>query len=323
MVFQEKFCRLRAAVIDPKQTLKLLANIKILDTEGVKLTYFANVYNVLIASPSDVAEERKLIVDVLQEWNALHSISRQVILMPCMWEIHAAPESWVRPQEVINNEVVDNCDIGIGVFWSKPGITTELAESGTIEEIERMASSGKLVMLYFSKKDLPYDHDSEAVNKVKEFKKRMMNNCLIGEYSNLNDLKKILINHITIKSRVFQSVSEKVNEKTLIKTTTRIQGEEIHRLVFKDGSNKEGLLSHECEMTILEYLFNHNDGSECPVTFMSNSFKIQEQAVLSYLERLMDKEYVEHYGSYESGTYHYCLSKSGRAFFIESGFSKQ
>jgi hypothetical protein len=38
----------------------------------------------------------------------------------------------------------------IGVFWTRVGTPTGIAESGTLEEIERVAAEGKLVMLYFS-----------------------------------------------------------------------------------------------------------------------------------------------------------------------------
>jgi hypothetical protein len=47
---------------------------------------------VLIASPSDVEEEREIAVRVIQEWNDLHSYNRRIVLLPVRWETHAAPE---------------------------------------------------------------------------------------------------------------------------------------------------------------------------------------------------------------------------------------
>ena len=44
------------------------------------MAYDSRVYRVLIASPSDVEEEREIAVRVIQEWNDLYSYSRKVVL---------------------------------------------------------------------------------------------------------------------------------------------------------------------------------------------------------------------------------------------------
>jgi len=41
------------------------------------MSYNAHVFNVMIASPGDVASERSIIRDVIYEWNAIHSKSRK------------------------------------------------------------------------------------------------------------------------------------------------------------------------------------------------------------------------------------------------------
>jgi hypothetical protein len=104
----------------------------------------------LIASPSDVDEEREIAVRVIQDWNDRHSCARKVTLLPLRWETHTAPEYNVRPQEVVNRAIVDDCDLLIGIFWTRVGTPTGIADSGTLEEIERVAKAGKPVMLYFS-----------------------------------------------------------------------------------------------------------------------------------------------------------------------------
>jgi hypothetical protein len=65
----------------------------------------------LIASPSDVKEERDLIVRLTQEWNDLNSFSHRVALLPLRWETHTAPGYGTRPEEVINRAIVDECDL--------------------------------------------------------------------------------------------------------------------------------------------------------------------------------------------------------------------
>src|SRR5437588_520080 len=75
------------------------------------MAYDSRVYRILIASPSDVEEEREIAVRVIQEWNDLYSYSRKVVLLPLRWETHTAPEYGTRPQEVINRAIVDECEI--------------------------------------------------------------------------------------------------------------------------------------------------------------------------------------------------------------------
>jgi len=46
------------------------------------MSYIATTFNVMIASPGDVASERAMIRDAVYEWNAVHSISRKIVLLP-------------------------------------------------------------------------------------------------------------------------------------------------------------------------------------------------------------------------------------------------
>jgi hypothetical protein len=111
------------------------------------VAYDGRVYRILVASPSDVDEERDIVSSVIQGWNDLHSSTRKIVLLPLRWETHTAPEYGVRPQEVINKQIVDDCDLLVGIFWTRIGSPTGIADSGTLEEIERVAKSGKPVML--------------------------------------------------------------------------------------------------------------------------------------------------------------------------------
>src|SRR5271165_4568869 len=114
------------------------------------MSFAARVFRVLIASPSDVLDEREIAVQTIQGWNDLNSAERQLVLLPIRWETHTAPEYGRRPQEIINRQIVDHCDLLVGVFWTRVGSPTGKADSGTIEEIERVAGLGKPIMLYFS-----------------------------------------------------------------------------------------------------------------------------------------------------------------------------
>ncbi|MHA4413323.1 hypothetical protein ACX163_19180 [Bacillus cereus] len=100
------------------------------------MPFQANVYRVLIASPSDVLEERNLIPFLIHEWNTQFAVFYKTVFLPVKWETHTIPDMGGRPQELINNQIVSDSDILIGVFWSKLGTDTGVAISGTVEEIE-------------------------------------------------------------------------------------------------------------------------------------------------------------------------------------------
>ena len=165
------------------------------------MSYDAKIYKVFIASPSDVAKERNVVRNVISRWNAINAESQGAVLLPVGWDTHSAPDSGKIAQDYINEEILDKCDILIGIFWSKVGSPTKNFDSGTIEEITRHVSSRKLAMLYFSKKSLPPDVDTEQLNKVREFKKIYQGGPLYGEFESEYDLFEKLYDHIQIKMK--------------------------------------------------------------------------------------------------------------------------
>jgi len=166
------------------------------------MAYEAKVFRILIASPSDVEEEREIAVKTIQEWNDLNSHERQIVLLPLRWETHSAPEYGKRPQEVINRQVVDHSDLLIGIFWTRIGSPTGVSDSGTLEEIERVANQGKPVMLYFSqvKKD-PNSLDLEQFKKLKDFKEKTFPKALVESYTSQIEFRDKLAKQIEIQLR--------------------------------------------------------------------------------------------------------------------------
>jgi len=66
------------------------------------MSYLANTFNVMIASPGDVASERAIVRDVVYEWNAVHSNVRKIVLLPVGWETHSSPDMGAPAQQIIN-----------------------------------------------------------------------------------------------------------------------------------------------------------------------------------------------------------------------------
>lgn len=145
------------------------------------MPYPASVFNVLIASPSDVPCERQAIAESLHEWNSLHSQSTGKVLLPVMWESHSAPSMADRPQGVINDLVVKSCDMLIGAFWTRLGSPTGVEDSGTVEEIKWFLKHDKPVMLYYSDAPVPPSKiDKDQLDRLEQFKKSIRNKGIHG-----------------------------------------------------------------------------------------------------------------------------------------------
>lgn len=159
--------------------------------------YKADVISVMIASPGDVQRERQLLRDILHGYNDLHARANQCVLLPVGWETHAAPDMGARPQEIINNTVLDHCDILVGIFWTKIGSPTGVEESGTVEEIKRHIEAEKPAMLYFSNAPVVLDSvDPKQYESLQRFKKWCMERGIIQSYENYSEFTDKVSAHI-------------------------------------------------------------------------------------------------------------------------------
>ncbi len=172
------------------------------------------IIRVLIASPSDCEKERSLVPDVLYAWNAANSFRRAVILEPVKWETHSYPEFGDRPQGILNRQLVENCDILIGTFWTRLGTNTGKSDSGTAEEIDEFRRTGKHVLLYFSSAPIQPDSiDLDQYQALKEYKSRLSNNCIFSSYDDLIKLRELLNIHLVQAiDKLLESATESIRE---------------------------------------------------------------------------------------------------------------
>ena len=162
------------------------------------MAFTATVYRILLASPSDVAEERETLPGVIYEWNALHAEEAQVVLLPVKWETHSVPELGDRPQEIINRQLVRSCDVLIGAFWTRIGTHTGRAESGSVEEIEELVSRKRPVLLYFSSAPIsPAKIDHEQYARLMEFKGKVRKEGIVEDYESVAELRQKVLRHLT------------------------------------------------------------------------------------------------------------------------------
>ncbi len=162
----------------------------------------SKVYRVMIGSPSDLSDERLAATAAVNDWNVQHADAEGAVLLPVKWETHATPTSGVRPQSTINDQLVDRCDILVGMFWTKLGTATGVAASGTVEEIDRFVAAGKPAMLYFSERKAAKDKvDPKQLAKLQKFKAATYKKSLVGSFASAAELKRVLIGDLTRQIR--------------------------------------------------------------------------------------------------------------------------
>ncbi|MFZ4526663.1 MAG: NACHT domain-containing protein, partial [Chlorobium sp.] len=164
------------------------------------------VVKVLVASPSDVDAERKIADEVIRTWHIRHPNSG-IMLEAVLWESHGASECGERVQGILNKQIVDECDCAIGIFWTRIGTDTGVAAGGAVEEVQRLMSKDKPVMLYFSKANYPLNlSDSGKVMefagqlaRLAEFKASLQGYSLLWEYDSQDIFRQNLLTHLDIQ----------------------------------------------------------------------------------------------------------------------------
>lgn len=158
----------------------------------------AKLYRVLLASPGDVAQERAIVREEIARWNSMHTISMKIVLLPIGWETDATPDLRERGQAVINRQLVNNCDLLIGVFWTRIGTPTPEAESGTVEEIERAAAEGKRCIVYFFDRAVsPSSVDQKQYKRLQQYKQKLNQRGLTSLYKDTTEFREKVFRHIT------------------------------------------------------------------------------------------------------------------------------
>ena len=142
--------------------------------------------------------KRDALQDVVTKWNAQVGEGLDARVELVRWENHAKPEMGGSPQEILNSQIVDDCDLGIAVFWSKLGTPTDDHPSGSVEEIHQLVERGARVMVYFSEAPVPQDKiDNDQFERLKKAKEEFLKEGLLFEYETVSNLKEMVQLHLT------------------------------------------------------------------------------------------------------------------------------
>lgn len=155
------------------------------------------VYKCLVISPGDVDDARAAISEVIDRWNYHAGDEKGAIIQPVRWELHSRPQMGDRPQELLNRQIVDNCQFGVAVFWSRLGSPTGEHESGSVEEIRRLRRLKREVMVYFCTRDVPQDLlDPEQFARLQRVKTELRAEGMTASFGTTDELKAAFFGHL-------------------------------------------------------------------------------------------------------------------------------
>ena len=155
-------------------------------------------YNMLISCPGDVQEEVSIIGKVVEEFNERFTDELGISIQTKHWKKSSYPQSGGKPQDLLNEQFVKNCDFAVGVLWTRFGTPTDRYGSGTEEEINIMLDAQKQVFMYFSEKTLqPSQFDAKEYERVQVFKDKYKERGIYYTYSSNEEFEKKILAHLT------------------------------------------------------------------------------------------------------------------------------
>jgi hypothetical protein len=155
------------------------------------------LFRVFVGAPSDVDEALDIIRGQIVEWNRDHGPTTRARVEFTNWRTHSHPAAGARPQALLNKQVVDHSDIVVGVFRSRFGTPTEIAESGTEEEIRRSIKRGKTVMVYFAHQPASRRRkDLGEFKRIEKFKRNLGQRALYHTYTDLSGFERAFRQHL-------------------------------------------------------------------------------------------------------------------------------
>jgi hypothetical protein len=155
------------------------------------------LFRVFVGAPSDVDEAHDVIRGQIEQWNRDHGPLSQARVEFTNWNTHSHPAAGGRPQALLNRQIVDHCDIMVGIFNAKFGSPTGVAASGTEEEIRRSIKRGKKVMVYFA--DVPAPRRNKQRNefeRIEKFKRKLGKNAIYHTYTDMTIFEQAFRRHL-------------------------------------------------------------------------------------------------------------------------------
>lgn len=178
------------------------------------------MYKCFIASPSDVEKERTVCDEIFDEINKSFGNAFNFRVESLKWE-NASPSIASEPQAVINEQLLSQCNLFIGILYCRFGTPTKNYKSGTEEEflyaLEKYQSNPKEIeiKMYFNDAEIsPSELNSEQYENVRAFKDLVKEKGgLYKSYKGADEFKQHLKSNLT---QYFLSIHTPNNKTNLL-----------------------------------------------------------------------------------------------------------
>jgi hypothetical protein len=229
--------------------------------KGGKMAFQTIAYQIMIASPSEIGKEKVMIRESVDKWNRLFTKNYRIFLHLVEWETDTHPVTGKDPQLTIDEQILDDTDLLIVIFWKR------LGSSGTVHELEKQISAGKDVKLYFAKLSPNIDDFNEKeYNDVKDLQEKFKNKALYFEYHTHEEFNEKFFEHLTLhmneKKDALLKQTEKevklINESTAIDAMKGSSKPILENIRFLLSNNDEILLNEYVMKEVKEVNKNRN-----------------------------------------------------------------
>jgi hypothetical protein len=169
-----------------------------------------NKIKVILAWPSDVFEERKIVGEVIDEINGYISQDKGIEIDLFSWDNDSHPGLHVDGPIGKSDEDLgfEDADLVVGIFWTKFGTPVYDAQSGTEHEIRKSIELWKKnrkpeIMLYFSEIPIkPSQYRNSQIDKIDSFKQSYKGLGIYSTFDNQEEFRKKIrqdLNNFIIK----------------------------------------------------------------------------------------------------------------------------
>lgn len=112
------------------------------------MSYTALVVQILLSSPSDLpVEHHGIVTRAVRRWNSTHGRIYGINYSPTDWQEGGSSGFGEYAQAVLNEQIVEDSDMGLVIFTDRLGTPTPNFPSGTAEEIDLLLKAGKEVAI--------------------------------------------------------------------------------------------------------------------------------------------------------------------------------
>ena len=175
------------------------------------MAYPTLALHLLISAPGDVpVQDMAAIRKTISQWNLNLGRVVGLTVLPVSWTEHAVAEFGDRPQAILNDQIVEEADFAVALFYDRLGTPTGEADSGTAEEIKVLVQAGKSVAVLVNASARPPLGGSalEERKRLTEYLTDLRKTALVFEYANEGDLISHLNNFLSRATAKFQQSVE-------------------------------------------------------------------------------------------------------------------